>query len=363
LISIRGDVLIGEAGRRPMPRILVALFAALIVLSVVVQCRRSGSKKEDKLPLTDKHTSELSYTGFAAHLHVKLTPDRNLIYCGSFQLAWNALSKLVGEPVRVEPDMELVETLNRRGFEREDVDPRAVTVAVEPEASKKRVSIKTTLEKNLRFAQPFTRKDDPLDWISDGTMFRLTAFGLEKNDQAVRERQARQVAVVHYKDAQEYVVSLKTRSPTDLMVLARVQPGATLGETYSKVDALVRKAGAEAPPLEPGDSLAVPFFNFRLGHDYKELVGKQLRNERFAGWFFERAFQRVRLRLDERGALLSSESEISIACSKAAPPSRVFAFNKPFLLYLRQKEREAPYLVMWVGHPRLLVSYYASTST
>jgi len=163
-------------------------------------------------------------------------------------------------------------------------------------------------------------------------------------------------------EGQEHVISLETMGGKDLMVLASVAPSATLAETYDRVDGLVRKAGAEAPPPGPGDALAVPLFNFRLGHDYRALVGKMIRTGRFNGWLFERAFQRVRLRLDERGASLSSESEIAIGCSRAASPSRFIAFNRPFLLYLRRKESEAPYLVMWVGHPGILVSYYASAA-
>jgi hypothetical protein len=143
-----------------MPRIGGSLAVALVALCVVVQCR-DKTEKPAKLPLLDRHTARMPHTRFAAHLHERIAPDGNLIYCGTFQLAWNALVELSGEPLGFEPELELARQLNRGGFDRGDVDPEAVTVKVERAPSRRRVSIKTTLEKNLRFAQPFTRTKDP----------------------------------------------------------------------------------------------------------------------------------------------------------------------------------------------------------
>jgi hypothetical protein len=52
-----------------------------------------------------------------------------------------------------------------------------------------------------------------------------------------------------------------------------------------------------------------------------------------------------------------SDARIAVANGDPPPPTkpRHFVFDRPFLIYLRERQAEQPYLTVWVESPELLV--------
>ncbi|MHB8900833.1 MAG: hypothetical protein ACYC6Y_18950 [Thermoguttaceae bacterium] len=60
---------------------------------------------------------------------------------------------------------------------------------------------------------------------------------------------------------------------------------------------------------------------------------------------------------NEKGVRLRSESYISLGCGMTSGPESPhrMIFDKPFLVLLQRRDREVPYLAMWVENAELLV--------
>ena len=65
------------------------------------------------------------------------------------------------------------------------------------------------------------------------------------------------------------------------------------------------------------------------------------------------ARQEVRFRLNECGATVKSEA--IFALKKGGAGRKILIFNRPFMLYLKKKDAEYPYLAMWVENDGLMV--------
>jgi hypothetical protein len=66
-----------------------------------------------------------------------------------------------------------------------------------------------------------------------------------------------------------------------------------------------------------------------------------------------KALQIISFRLDRSGVIL--ESEAIFAAFEAMP--REFILNKPFLIYLKKRDTEQPFFVMWVDNAELLIPF------
>ena len=101
----------------------------------------------------------------------------------------------------------------------------------------------------------------------------------------------------------------------------------------------------------------MPILNFDLWQEYAELYGKPITTAGpLQGMPIVLAMQDIRFRLDERGAILKSESAAPAAC--AAPESpRQFIFDKPFLILLERRDASRPYFALWVDNSEPLAPF------
>jgi hypothetical protein len=67
--------------------------------------------------------------------------------------------------------------------------------------------------------------------------------------------------------------------------------------------------------------------------------------------------QLVRFQLNEKGAILKSEAEITMRATMVfeRPEPHIMVFDKPFLILIKQTNSEHPYFALWVGNASLLV--------
>ncbi len=197
---------------------------------------------------------QLKSTTITPHLSIKLAPQCNLLWCGTFQMAWNECVKLTGGPLRFVPDAPLVADMNRQEFRREYADEsncvvvadfvrndvygqieRALrakaspsdyashqpdrTLAVRPQD----IVAYAYLQADLRFPVPFEQLDNHLSFL--GT--QVAAFGIGPERKAEQERLYSQVWVHDYKDRSDFIVELDSGHKGDRLILARIQPGET----------------------------------------------------------------------------------------------------------------------------------------
>ncbi|MBI4229865.1 MAG: sigma-70 family RNA polymerase sigma factor [Planctomycetes bacterium] len=334
-------------------------------------------------------SSTLTGTVIAAHPAEAMPRGKNILYCASFQSAWDELKGVAGGDVRLDPDVPVAEFLNRGYVRAGDLPPGSCVAAAGPcdDAFVARVNrmlqetfgegpdpfLETVprgdrylaayafLARDLGFAKPFDRLEDPIRFRSgtgegggDGVPVR--GFGIDGDAGRDAAFQVRVHAEAHagFDPSVPFVVTLQPSEAGEEIVLARVDPRETLEATIREADALIGLHPADTL----GGNLKVPCLDFDLRHVFRGLVGARMRmpDEVAAGpvadpWIIEEARQWIRFRLDERGALLRSRAWVF--AERAVTGELIF--NRPFLLMLRCKGSERPYFALWVENPEFLV--------
>ena len=363
----------------------LALFALLWVGAVQVLKTHDDAFTEEGL--LEANAAQLEDTIVTPHLEVPVADEKNLLWCASFQLAWNEACTLVGEDLHFEGnEPAMVGVLNRHSFTREHLDKesyvavagfvkddifgqidrqlqdtfkgRATPRYIPPKDLTPRpqdIVAYSYLFKNLEFPVPFERIGKPLVF---GTAM-VSCFGIGEERKGGHAKMLEQLLIPDYQSEDDFIVELKTKGTHDRFILAKVQPAATLAETITAV--LSRIASANPVPPQMYDVLKVPKLNFDVTRDYLELRGLKLvvKNPKVANDLqILSALQNIRFQLDEEGVRLRSESHIAFGCAAAEPPPptrHIMVFDKPFLMLLQRRDADVPYFALWVENPELLI--------
>jgi hypothetical protein len=319
--------------------------------------------------------NELKHTIVTPHLEQSIASGTNVLWCNTFQLAWNEFCDLTGGPIVMESPPPIVPILNKRAASKEDLD-EASYVAMAGLASE---GIYRKIRKELKekfkgqaspdlldatpemawVAYAYLFKELPFRWAftrwHENLMFegyRVDSFGIDQLLDIQRDevRMASQVDILDHKNNDDLIIELKTQAEDDRLILAKIPPETTLAETISAVEKRIQEA--KPTKMERMADLVVPVLNFDIFREYPELYHHPIctADKRIDGTSIVFAAQTVRFRLDERGAVLKSEGIMA-----GAKVERNLVFDKPFLILLKRREAKRPYFALWVGNAELLV--------
>jgi len=204
--------------------------------------------------------------------------------------------------------------------------------------------------KTLPFVWAFERLDHPFNRFGSS----LTAFGIMQfsNEQLNEVRAASQLSIYDYRNEDDYIIELKTRSSEDQLLLAKLPPQISLLETVKCV--LNRYNNSEPKELSLMTSMIIPIINFDITRTYRELYNKQIisNNKRLNGSGLVLAKQRIRFKLDETGATVFSEGTMYAGSGVGH-----VIFDKPFLVLLKKSGSSMPYFALWIANSDLLTPY------
>jgi hypothetical protein len=316
-------------------------------------------------------SAKLERTVIVPTLDTPMPPGKNVIWCSSFQVAWNRLKDdVIKEPIKVRNAQAVADRLNNAPQSEADLDPESFYAAagITPEVIARIQREMATRFPNVpkpefdvapgwavayaylaagaKFTIPFFENDERFEFEdSSGRKTAVTSFGLRGKDTYAYEELHRQVAVLYCKmegpgPLSQFVVDPCRTSNPNQVILACIPAKASLSEMLSD---LAGKIGAESRSddnrLGLEETLLVPNLVFDVTHRFRELEGPEL----------VLAFQMVRFRLDRSGAELASEARL--VCP-AVP--RHLLFDRPFLIVMRKRGAQHPFFVMWVDNAELL---------
>ena len=367
--------------------VLPCVALAVAFAAGIAGCKKSGSHSDIAGPPVHKvNAADLKQTVVTPHLEQPISDGKSVLWCSTFQLAWNELCALAGEDIHMQDEPPMVAVLNKKTATKDDLDEASYVALAgfgrDGIMGKIRVALNTRfsgkanpellahlppvlpndvvaysyLFKELPFESAFVGFDKPL--VFEGT--KVASFGVDQsNDDGdnVKGTLARQVSRLDHKSNDDFIIELKTKNPADRLILAKVPPAATLKATVAAVR--MRVAGSEPTPMSYHDPLQVPVLNFDVLKRYSELCGKQIASEHpeWKGTQILLALQAIRFRLDRNGAVLKSEAAIYVGEVEADVVPPAYVFDKPFLILLERKGAETPYFAMWVGNAELLVPF------
>ena len=317
--------------------------------------------------------SDLQRTAVVPTLDTPIIAGTNLIWCGTFQLAWNELGDLVDEEIHISPEHPMVAKLNRKELTHADLDettyfvtagipgsrlysqsgsatPPPASLATLSQFSQPIASAYAYLAVDLPFEWAFERLKHPLDF--KGT--KVKSFGIYQylESQERERRAATQLRIYDRAHEHDVIIELVTRQTGHRLILAMVPIQTTLADTIQSVQARIDTS--EPEQIGDGENLTIPLLDFDLTREYVELVNRPLNvsSRVLNGRPIGQATQNIRFKLDERGAHLRSAG--SIAVFGIAPP---LIFDKPFLIFLQYEGSDTPYFAAWIDNPELLVEF------
>jgi hypothetical protein len=350
--------------------LIVAVVIALGLAGVVswrmglgpylVQRLRYGGKTTTFFGTSDS----LKQTVIVPTLDTPCPAGNNVIWCSSFQLAWNEIrDKVVGAPLQVVGAEEVAARLNAAKRSTSDLEPGTFYAAggrvkdgIVDKIKKDMVAkfpshrppdlTQYTQEPNgilaysyltasVPFHHPF-RQDQVVFGNSRGEKPEVEAFGVWGYG-AQYEDIRRQVEVLYCEPGQDHhrvkecAVDLCKDSQPYQVVVAIVEPQGSLGQTLEYVRRAIadfsKSPGYERyRRLDSVDVLRVPEMFWKIDHRFQELIGRVVGNVDLP---VVEAMQTIEFRLDRNGAVLESEARLAVT---ALP--RVFLFDRPFLIYM-----------------------------
>jgi len=364
--------------------LIVVVISPMLVIAFGEEPAASHADSFSQGGLLKANVSTVKDTQLVANPDVPLPKNQNVLWCGTLQLAWNKAIDLVGEKLHFSNQPPVVELLNQEDFTSADLNAGSYVALADFERNNVEDEIRAALAKtfhgaaspelipprpshfgpddfvayaylykNLSFPQPF--EDNP---SLDFGKTKVKNFGFVTNLDRLPDGLIEQVTICDYKSPDDFIIKLKTKSPDDELILAKVPPASTLQATMDNV--LQREKMNKPVTPGSGDTLAVPKLNFDLRGDFPALEGLVLLPSPAAhvkNLKTKSVKQLVRFQLNEKGAILKSEAVItmraSIVFERREP--HVMIFDRPFLILMKRANSDHPYFALWVGNASLLV--------
>jgi hypothetical protein len=355
---------------RKTPILLRAFAMGVLALAVALLSVQMRGKQ---FPLELVRRETLKHTVVAPTWRQAIVPGRNVLWCGTFQLAWNELMEQAGGPLHMRPEYADAHWLNQArltvdGFPPGSTFVRASSVT-NPEAIYRELredmdgvrpyalgrarksmpgamqgaSAYAYMRTSMQFPAPYNRLRRSLRFKGE----KVKAFGYLREDRA--DAMKDQTLLLDYRGQDNFVVELSTHEQHTRVILAKVPPETTLQTT---VQAVLERTENGTPGPAPAE-LRVPMMNFEVDHRFAAIEGRQVDG---IGPFLL-AGQGIRFRLDESGVALESAAEMAVGSDRGPadmePP--VCVFDKPFLLLLKRPGEHPPYFVFWVDNAELLI--------
>lgn len=371
-------------GSSKFPPAYLWVLGCTVLFAVLLSSCNGGagpSGEAGSEPAFDGESTELEQTIIVPAFESPLEEGRNVVWCSSFQVAWDKLSDVIGEPVKMQESPQAVELLNSSRAKEEDLHPDSyyanagfvregiIDTLTQDMADKFpdvelpdfepdwQIIAYAYLKLAIKFPHPYVIEEGGLSFTdSAGKETEVRGFGVEEDDRGAEDIRG-QIEVLFYNDEKEfeYAVDLHKESSPYQLVLARVQPRESLAATYDYIRERDREfIGKRDRRFVKWDWLLVPEIWWRIAHEFTDVENKLLLNDGFTDYWIDAAKQMIYFKLDNEGVELESEAYTG---AKMAGKPRKFLFNRPFFIYLKKRDAETPVFAMWVDNAELLVKF------
>lgn len=343
------------------------------------------------IKVVSQENKQISKTIITPYLETKISNDSNIVYCSTFQIAWNEFKDVVGGNIILNENIPMVNLLNVGINAKENINKQSYFVtsgratneyidSVNRELNKKFKNIfepihdkasqaaylfYSFLFKNLQFNKIFDSIENGISFKTNSTIKKVKAFGINdfeigKKDKKERnsKKLLKQVDAFIIPDKyNQFVIRLKSKNKNEEIILAKISPSSELKETITNVLELSKK-------LQSSDNynickLAIPEIDMDFDKNYDEIIGKVILNEKLNGYKINEAKQSIIFKLDKQGAVLKSIAKIKATYgSRRVNGNSIIVqrliFDEPFLLILKEINKELPYFAIWISNEEIM---------
>lgn len=308
------------------------------------------TSQDSKFPQVKK-LSEYKETNFIPTLENQFSQKENAIYCVTLLYAWDEVRKVINEPLNIDKNLKDLTLLNDSKSFQDVLNPDEYKI--ESEVNGDLIRAKAEFKKSLPFEEKLTPMPNKLKFMGKN----VVAFGAYGRD----KKAIQNIQILYYKDDNHFIIQLSPKDKEHKIILYKTP------EKYQNMAEIVKvveektKLGEEETPLnwryewDDKDILIIPTMQFNIEHHYNSLEGKQFSTNK-RKLTIEKAWQRTAFILNENGAEIESESEVTVtdgAPSEKAKPKNLI-FDKTFFIMLKKKNSKNPYFGAWIANTELL---------
>lgn len=344
------------------------------VLLCILTLLKANTLAAQILPFGHESTNTTKqHTIVSAVTNVSLVDSTNLVFCSSFEIAWQSLrDNVFKQPLVLDRNYQWVSTLNAKpankslskeyysafsGFGKDQIAKKfsedlltRFNFDYKPESfSVFDICAFSYIKKQIDFYSDLYEIKSRNLVFNDKTKVKF--FGLNRGwpNPTYNEK----IKIHDFKNTDDFIVQIVAENENDEVYLAKVLPGETLDVTYKNVmnRVLVNKVSF----FGEVDQLGIPYLKFRTNKEFNEINRARILNKGFENYSFARALQIIDFDLDEGG--ISVESIVELDAVFGIPRKfepRVLNFDKPFLIILKEKGTTDPYFLMWVGNTEFM---------
>lgn len=166
-------------------------------------------------------------------------------------------------------------------------------------------------------------------------------------------QQKKTIEILDYQSDTRFIIRLKLLQQDDELILAKGYDTLHPAEVLTALQQIPE--GNKESPGE-NDHFRMPVLSLRFRRDYKEMMGKQLKNSNFSEYFIGLMYENIAFELDETGVKL--ENEAVIMMPRGAMPTQIrnryFYLDQPFWVILKRKTSSNPYFLLGVRNKSIM---------
>ena len=327
--------------------VIVPILLSMVILSLIFQSK-SGNQ------VRNIDSKDLDQTAFVTTFNSNLPMHKNVIWCATFQMAWDKLKNdLIKEPVKLINAQDLADQMNNSEFPPENLDANSYYTAAgfvkdgiiekiqsdmterfpdapSPVFSKayqapmNPVLVYAYLNTNIKFKYPFYTYKKAFSFENSyKEKTYVTAFSSdieEENKDTDYSRITNQVNVLYFEAGKDvnsgyFAVDLCKHTQPYQVILALVPQKNTFEEMISDVENRINEYKYNFfawPDFMPTDKLVVPDVFYKITHIYTEFLNKEIGNEPWKSdsYTIFDAQQKIDFSLNKSGVALKSEGRL-----------------------------------------------------
>lgn len=350
-----------EIGKNNKIKFIISILVIISITTGIIYALTNNKKQASLTPIITKQISNV---------------DFNVLWTGSFQLAWNELKDQIGQDIIFEEgNLEIVEELNKENFSKEMISDNSYYIKsdettlnlkkeIEKDLKRKKLlkeglldvidfsedlnsyTIYAILQKEFEFQYQFDRLPD--GYFGDNNEIIVKYFGITSDSDS---KLFENVEILFFNNKKDFAIKLLTKNNEEL-ILVKDDGNNSFDELYQLV-LEKSKSYNKRTKMEKGDTLTIPFIEIDTIINYDELCGKVIKETE--NKYIKNAFQNVVFYLNEKGGKLTSEASITQITQSEYLDSLEFDYSSQFYIFMKEKEKEVPYMALKVDNTDILV--------
>lgn len=205
-------------------------------------------------------------------------------------------------------------------------------------------TVYSMLMKNFEFIVPFDKLGG---FRFDDSEGYVEYFGINNaSDESLNQN----VEVLFYNNQNDFAVKLKTKENEEL-ILYMNETYTSFNDMYNEIEEKSKNYSGDKT-FNQSDELKIPYINVDTIINYDELCGKIIKDT--DQMYISNAIQNVKFTLNEKGGNLLSEATVVSEYNSLAENARFFNFTKPFVLFMKEENKDKPYFSLKVDNVNIL---------